>query len=119
MIKFLSVGWIDQNRMSRKTPLAADGFLRETDGISVVALGSLDWFAWLQDERHHTFHFAHPTGGFTARREHKQRGHGYWVAYRQFHNKLYKSYLGKTEALTETHLCDVSKALAAQIASTE
>ena len=76
-----------------------------------TALDSPAWFDWLADEHHHSFHFKHPLGDFTARKERKQRGQWYWVAYRQVHGKLHKTYLGKPEALTEAHLCDAARDL--------
>jgi LuxR family transcriptional regulator, maltose regulon positive regulatory protein len=93
--------------MSHKTPWVVDGSLK--DGSVLVPLDTPDWYAWL--EEHNTFHFEHPSGGFTARKERKQRGKAYWVAYRQVHKKLYKTYIGKSETLTHSHLCEVSEAL--------
>ena len=98
--------------MSRTTPHIIEGFLRDAEGISIAEVDSTDWFAWLKEEAHCTFHFTHPGGGFTARKERKQRGDCYWVAYRQFHNKLHKTYLGKSETLTQAHLCEISSTLA-------
>ena len=98
--------------MSRTTPLVADGHLHDANGAPFIALGSPEWLTWLADEAHCAFHFAHASGGFTARKERKQRGQDYWVAYRQQHNKLHKTYLGKAETLTEAHLCAASQKLA-------
>ena len=97
--------------MSRKTPHVEDGYLLDSNGVRQLALDTSEWFAWLADEAHHSFHYVHPTGGFTARKEHRQRGNAYWVAYRQAHNNLYKTYLGKHETLTEAHLSAASKTL--------
>jgi hypothetical protein len=101
--------------MSRTTPHVIDGFLRDAEGKALAEIDSTEWFAWLKDEAHHTFHFTYSGGGFTARKERKQRGDCYWVAYRQFHNKLHKTYLGKSETLTQAHLCAISSTLAALI----
>lgn len=101
--------------MSRKTPHIQDGFLLDADGNPVIEVGSAQWFTWLKDETHQTFHFVHSTGGFTARKELKQRGDCYWVAYRQFKNKLHKTYLGKSVCLTADHLDSASAALTAII----
>jgi LuxR family maltose regulon positive regulatory protein len=105
--------------MSRKTPHVWDGFLRDPEGNPTLEIGSEDWWVWLDDEQHHTFHFTDDSGGFTARKEHKQRGDVYWVAYRQVHNKLYKHYLGKTASLTLEHLQEASAALVAAVESFE
>jgi LuxR family maltose regulon positive regulatory protein len=98
--------------MSCRTPLVEPTGLYEPGITQPIALGTPAWFAWLSDDRHCSFHFRHPLGDFTARKERKQRGQWYWVAYRQIHGKLYKTYLGKSEALTETHLCAAAQDLA-------
>ena len=98
--------------MSRKTPLVADGCLGNLADADSIPLDTPEWFDWLGQDAHCTFHFEHSTGGFTARKEHKQRGQWYWVAYRQVHNKLHKTYLGKSETLTEAHLSAASETLA-------
>lgn len=94
--------------------MATAGLLHVPYDARGIELGSPAWFAWLADEAHHSFHFVHPSGGFTARKERKQRGHAYWVAYRQVHHKLYKTYLGKSECLTEDRLGAASEALASR-----
>jgi hypothetical protein len=105
--------------MSHKTPQLRDGFLRDVEGNPVTEVGSEAWFTWLEDEPHHTFHFTDDAGGFTARKEKKQRGDHYWVAYRQLHNKLYKAYLGKSHSLTLNHLSETSIQLAQHIDEVE
>ena len=97
--------------MSCRTPLVAHSQLHDPVDTAAIALDTPAWFAWLADDQHHSFHFKHPLGDFTARKERKQRGQCYWVAYRQVHGKLHKTYLGKSEALTEAHLCDAAQLL--------
>jgi hypothetical protein len=97
--------------MSWKTPIVEAGALREPGGDNAIPLDSAAWFAWLADERHHSFRFVDANGSFTARKERKQRGDSYWVAYRQWHAKLHKTYLGKSAALTETRLCAAAQTL--------
>ncbi len=63
---------------------------------------SPEWFAWLETLT--SFHFAGKQGFFTARKDQKKRGKGYWYAYRKHRNKLFISYLGTTERLTLAHL---------------
>jgi len=63
------------------------------------------------DEQHRSFHFSGQDGDFTARKERKQRGSWYWVAYRQFHNKLFKTYLGKSACLSEARLQAAARTL--------
>ena len=77
-----------------------------------ISIGSPNWYAWLADDAHCSFHFSHPSGDFTARKERKQRGQHYWVAYRHAHGKLYKAYLGKAEVLTDERLCATAQMLA-------
>jgi LuxR family transcriptional regulator, maltose regulon positive regulatory protein len=90
--------------MSWKTPRVVRGELHEVGTPDAVSLDSPAWFGWLADDAHRCFHFVHPAGDFTARKERKQRGHWYWVAYRQMHGRLYKTYLGKTDTLTRARL---------------
>ena len=87
------------------------GVLHEPHGALHIVLDSPEWFAWLADDQHRSFHFAHPAGECTARKERKQRGHWYWVAYRQAHGKLLKTYLGKSEIMTEARLCAAVRGL--------
>ncbi|KPV53801.1 hypothetical protein SE17_07475 [Kouleothrix aurantiaca] len=101
--------------MSARTPSVEGGALH-LHGAGAIALGSPEWFTWLADDTHHSFHFAGAAGGFTARKERKQRGQWYWVAYRQAHCKLHKVYLGKTEMLSEAHLHAADLALGAACA---
>lgn len=98
--------------MSRLTPNVSGSHLRDTNGSPWIALDSPEWLVWLADEAHCAFHFTHEAGGFTARKETRQRGQAYWVAYRQVDHKLHKTYLGKAEALTIARLCAASEKLA-------
>lgn len=105
--------------MSKTTPHVKGGVLTDTQTQQVVNIETEAWFDWLKDANHHSFHYTHLNHGFTARKERKQRGDSYWVAYRQFHNKLHKLYLGKSECLTKDHLCQSCLALANLIATYE
>jgi hypothetical protein len=73
---------------------------------------SQDWFAWLAAIP--SFAFVGKTGRFTARRETKQRGESYWIAYQRVDGRLLKRYLGKTCDLTAKKLEDVADAIAAR-----
>ncbi|HEY0734291.1 MAG TPA: hypothetical protein VGD69_05255 [Herpetosiphonaceae bacterium] len=101
--------------MSHKLAIIEDGELHQPGVAAPIALDSPAWFAWLEDECHHSFHATHPCGDFTARKERKQRGQLYWVAYRQVNNKLYKVYLGKSTCLTTAHLRAAAEALAHKV----
>jgi LuxR family maltose regulon positive regulatory protein len=105
--------------MARATPLVDVGGLTEPGLSGSIPIGSPAWRDWLADECHHTFHFVDQAGGFTARKERKQRGAWYWVAYRQVRGKLHKAYLGKAEALMPEQLAAVSQALAAAARSSD
>jgi LuxR family transcriptional regulator, maltose regulon positive regulatory protein len=105
--------------MSWKTPIVEDGLLREPARERSIPLGSAEWYAWLAEDGHRSFHFTHVVGAFTARKERKQRGQWYWVAYRQLDCKLHKLYLGKGEGLTEERLVYAAHELARQCAGGE
>jgi LuxR family maltose regulon positive regulatory protein len=64
------------------------------------------WFAWLDEMSSFAFHGWR--GSFTARKETKQRGSGYWYAYRKRAGALAKKYLGKTADLTFARLEDIA-----------
>jgi LuxR family transcriptional regulator, maltose regulon positive regulatory protein len=98
--------------MAWKTPTVSDGMLRVPLEAITIPVGSPTWYSWLADDTHCSFHFSHPSGDFTARKERKQRGQRYWVAYRQAHGRLHKAYLGKPEVLTEDRLCAIAQMLA-------
>jgi ATP/maltotriose-dependent transcriptional regulator MalT len=101
-----------------RIPVVADGTLqvaaaRESPG---VAVGTPAWFAWLSDDAVRSFSFRTPAGNFTARKERRQRGGAYWVAYRTAAGRQYKKYLGTVADLTPEHLVEAAAALAARIA---
>src|SRR5215471_7992842 len=73
------------------------------------------WFAWLEVVSSFAFH-GH-NGSFTARKETKQRGAGYWYAYRRREGTLAKTYLGKTTDLTFARLEGAATVLQAPRAS--
>ena len=79
-------------------------------GMSLV-VGSPAWFHWLALPT--TTRFAYPVydhrqgyidGFMTVRKEPRQRGGRYWVAYRRCQGRLQKAYLGATAALTQQGL---------------
>ena len=70
------------------------------------------WFAWLEEVSAFAFHGQR--GSFTARKETKQRGSGYWYAYRKRGRALAKKYLGKTADLTFARLEEVAALLHAE-----
>ena len=71
----------------------------------------LAWFTWLDGVSSFAFHGQN--GSFTARKETRQRGGGYWYAYRKREGTLAKRYLGKTADLTFARLEGAARVLQA------
>ena len=76
-----------------------------------VQLDSAAWFGWLAAET--TTRFSYPlfdpqlgyiVGWMTVRKERRQRGSAYWVAYRRLKGQVRKVYLGHSEAVTTERL---------------
>lgn len=100
----------------RNTPVVLQGELtdysqlEQTGEILKLTLGSGDWFAWLETASR----FAYPVAvgataeafiTLTVRREAKQRGGRYWVAYAKDRaGKLHKVYAGKSATLNQERL---------------
>jgi LuxR family transcriptional regulator, maltose regulon positive regulatory protein len=92
-----------------------------------VQLDSAGWFAWLAAET--TTRFSYPlydrevgyiVGFMTVRKERRQRGEGYWVAYRRRGGQVCKVYIGSSEAVTAVRLQAVASRLQGkEVASTE
>ena len=89
-----------------------------------VPLDSPAWFAWLAAAT--TTSFAYPVdntadgyieGFMTVRKEHRDRGGRYWVAYWRVGGRLRKAYLGRSEAVTAARLQAVAAAWFAQTPS--
>jgi LuxR family transcriptional regulator, maltose regulon positive regulatory protein len=66
----------------------------------------LDEPAWLEEIN--SFAFVGQKGAFTARKETRSRGEGYWYAYRKQSGKLAKKYLGRGTELSLSHLEQVA-----------
>src|SRR5215207_7746190 len=100
-----------------QVPLVADGLLQgvTAGGAAGLPVGSLAWFAWLADDDARSFSFRSPAGAYTARKERRQRGGAYWVAYRTAAGRQHKVYLGKGEELTSERLAGAAATLAGRI----
>lgn len=97
-----------------RIPVVADGVMLGTrDGEPSLAVGSRAWFAWLDADAARSFAYRSADGRYTARKEQRQRGGSYWVAYRTVPGRQHKHYLGRSEDLTSTRLTAVAVALAA------
>jgi LuxR family maltose regulon positive regulatory protein len=99
-------------------PSVADGLLQGTaaGGAAGLAVGSPGWFAWLAGDAARSFSFRSPSGTYTARKERRQRGGAYWVAYRTAAGRQHKVYLGKAEDLTPERLAEAAATLAGRVA---
>ena len=67
------------------------------------------WLAWMSQISSFAFHGRN--GSYTACKEHKQRGEGYWYAYARIGGKLNKHYLGRSISLTLPRLEQVAQEL--------
>jgi predicted ATPase/DNA-binding CsgD family transcriptional regulator len=85
----------------------------QEEGATPTAVGSVAWFAWLEQATRFTFRDA--VGHFTASktRAGNRRGQGYWRASRRRHGRLANYYLGSSERLTPERLRQAAQALAA------
>jgi hypothetical protein len=84
--------------MARTTPQVEHDLLSGHGGAAPIAVGSPAWFAWL--EQASLFAFRSGASGFTARREGRARGGGYWRAYRTVAGSQRRAYLGRATDLT-------------------
>jgi hypothetical protein len=95
-----------------RIPSVANGLLDmgALGGTAALAVGSPAWFAWLADDAARSFAFRSAEGSYTARKEHRGRRGGYWVAYRTLGGRQHKAYLGKAEELTPERLAQAALA---------
>ncbi|HEX7733766.1 MAG TPA: LuxR C-terminal-related transcriptional regulator [Ktedonobacteraceae bacterium] len=99
--------------MARTTPKVEQGLLlAPASSQGPVAVGSQQWFSWLDEDQNGSFAFTSEAGSFTARKERRKRGGWYWIAYRSRGGKLAKTYLGRSEDLTPERLAEVISRLA-------
>src|SRR6266487_4558969 len=82
------------------SPLHQAYKLHESQGSAVLDIvpESPAWFAWVSQVSSFAFHGRN--GSYTACKECKQRGEGYWYAYARVGGKLTKRYLGRGIGLT-------------------
>ncbi len=78
---------------------------------TAIRVGTRQWYDWLADNS--SFVFEGGAGHLTAQRE-VRRGIAYWYAYRRRGGKLFKTYLGRSEELTQARLEQASARLAGQ-----
>jgi LuxR family maltose regulon positive regulatory protein len=70
-----------------------------------IAVGSPEWFEWLEAGR--SFYFSGERS-FTARCE-KRRNTFYWYAFKKINGKLRKVYMGVASDLTYDHLIEIAQ----------
>jgi hypothetical protein len=95
-------------RKEHQTTPTIIGRLLYTDEAA-VPLDTPAWFAWLA--QHTTFYLDSPLGSFTARPEPRANG-VFWYAFRRYHKRLSKAYLGRSADLTSARLLLVAQQLA-------
>ena len=111
--------------MSRSTPTVADGILFDPARPDrLIRLDSPAWRTWLEAPT--TTAFAYPLfdpavgyslGMMTVRKERRQRGGSYWLAYRRVGGRLCKVYLGGAPAVTAPRLQAIADAFRAAAAT--
>jgi LuxR family maltose regulon positive regulatory protein len=104
--------------MSAKTAtISAHWVYDPAQSAAGIQLDTPAWRAWLEAET--TTRFAYPVfdpahgyvaGFMTVRKEQRQRGGTYWVAYRRCHGRLRKVYLGRAHTLTQARLETIAQA---------
>jgi hypothetical protein len=89
-------------------------------GGARLRVDSAAWFTWLAAPTTRTFSYpvyndAHGyiAGFMTVRKERRQRGGAYWVAYRRCQGRVRTVYLGATSRLTQACLDRVAQTLLA------
>ena len=112
--------------MPRKIPTIgwvwADGALRaeleQPGGAASVRVESAAWFAWLEQETAQRFAYGvfdrqlgYIVSFVTVRKERRQRGGDYWVAYQRVGGRLRKAYVGRSAALTADRLATAAEQL--------
>lgn len=98
--------------MSAKTPRVWERYVEDPDQpTEQVWLDTAAWFVWLEAET--TRRFCYPVfdaqagyieGFMTVRKERRERGGQYWVAYRRCQGQVRRVYLGASTRLTRARL---------------
>ena len=92
------------------TPTIVGRFLYSD--LPAIPLDTPAFFDWLS--LHSTFYFDSPIGSFTARRELRATCF-FWYAFRRYHKRLYKAYLGRPADLSSARLLQVAQLLAEKV----
>ena len=92
------------------TPTIVDRFLYSD--LPAIPIDTPAFFDWLS--LHSSFYFDSPIGSFTARRELRATCF-FWYAFRRYHTRLYKAYLGRPADLSSARLLQVAQLLAEKV----
>jgi hypothetical protein len=111
--------------MARKLPtvwVAFSGTATQTeveipDGTArAIRLESAGWWAWLETATARSFAYpiydaqvGYIRGFMTVRKEQRERGSDYWVAYHRVGGQLRKIYLGRSAELTQQQLAAIAE----------
>ena len=103
--------------MGTKTPRVSEAVVYAADLPSGgVRLDSAAWYSWLEHPA--TTSFSYPifdprcgyiTGFMTVRKEARQRGGRYWLAYRRQGGQLWKRNLGQSDRVTAARLEELAR----------
>lgn len=99
----------DDQTYSARDPEHTGTLFAAFGGTLTLSPNSREWLDWL--EKAPSFAFIGQGGRFTARREKKQRGTTYWVAYQRAGATLHKKYLGKTSELSTEKLEETARSI--------
>jgi LuxR family transcriptional regulator, maltose regulon positive regulatory protein len=83
--------------------------VEQQGGVQDVVPENADWLAQVKQLSSFSFHGRH--GYYTACKEYKRRGEGYWYAYVRIGGKLVKRYLGRSASLTIPRLEQMAQEL--------
>ena len=111
--------------MTRKLPtvwVAFSGNVTQTevelpDGTArAIRLESRGWWVWLESATVRSFAYpiydaqvGYIRGFMTVRKERRERGSDYWMAYRRVGGRLRKIYLGRSAELTQRQLAAIAE----------
>ena len=81
-----------------------------------IRLESAGWWVWLESTTARSFAYplsdqqaGYIRGFMTVRKEQRERGSDYWVAYRRIGGRLRKIYLGRAAELTQRQLAAIAE----------
>lgn len=92
-------------KSGKNTPTIISGTMYTDDDWNGLQVGSDEWSIYLEDGQ--TFYYDHPTGAFSAQKQHHRHGY-FWYAYKRINGKLYKKYLGMRETIDADRLLQVA-----------